>query len=510
MLLASLALGGALRWSAAGKPAGLPAFWEGDGEYYGIGGDLADAGAYRMFPGWPRTAYRMPLYPTFLAAARRLAPGPRPARRLQALLDLATLCGVALIAALAAGPLGGGLAALLYALAPLPVAQVPVLMLESFFSFLVVAAALALMLWRRKPASAARGAAAGAALGLTLLCRSTLFAVPGLVLLALWRAAPRPRRLAPSAAAFLAACYLGLAPWIARNAVVFRAFVPFENGAAAFPAWGASLGLLPAITVPSMIDGGLEPDALARGQRAGETERGRFLFRLALQGVARRPLRYAAECLRRVPLLWQEQVVWLLLAALGLLAPRRLWRALAVPWLLIAYFNVYALMGVQPRYARPAFGLVCAAAAAGLIAALRRLARWPLLIGTARVERQARAGLAAALTLGGGLALAAAALLGRECLVPAPADPRDPGLERMNAAAVDLSVHGRWAQADALFGAVLKKDPAFAESLISRAFVRERRDDLPGALLDERRAAQILEFGAPRDDAPARLRLDQF
>jgi 4-amino-4-deoxy-L-arabinose transferase-like glycosyltransferase len=511
MVLAALAIGGGLRLTAAGRPAGLRAYWYGDWEYYAIGVSWAESGVYRNFSQLPQTAYRMPLYPAFIAAVRRAVPGPRAVRYAQALLDTAAIYGVSLLADVAAGPFCGGLAALLYALAPVPIGQVPVLMLESFFTFLVAAAALALMHWTRKPSSVGRGACAGAVLGLTLLCRSTLFALPWLVVIGIIRGTKRPRECLPSAAVFLAACYLGLAPWIARNYAVFNAFIPFENGAAAFPIWGASLGLLPAITVPQMIDAKIESAAMSQGQSKEETSRSRFYFQSAMRAIARRPLRYAEESLLRLLLLWREQFFWLALAAIGAIADRRHWRSSAVLWLLAAYFNVHALMGVQVRYARPVFGPVCALAAIGLAACLRRLTRWP--ISVRRPDHalgQVRTSLAACLTMGGGLFLAVALLLVRESLGPPPADARNPESKRMNDEAVELSIQGRWRDAEEHFGKILEKDPAFVESLISRPFARERLGDDAGALEDYRRAALLLEFGGLRESPERLRRLEQF
>lgn len=163
-----------------------------------------------------------PLYPYFLAASVRLLGTFQAVKWAQVLLGALLVPAVALVAARAAGPRVGLVAAIM-------AAGYPELVWHGTH-FWSEALLLTLLWWGfdRALAADARGAVGAAVLagllwGLAILTRETLlYFVP---LVGLWLAWRRPagRRLA---AAFLLACVVTVGPWTWRNYVVYGSFVP--------------------------------------------------------------------------------------------------------------------------------------------------------------------------------------------------------------------------------------------------------------------------------------------
>lgn len=505
LLAGSLVLGGLLRWQAAGGPVGVREFWDGDWDYYALGVEQGRSGVYRVFPEWPPTAYRLPLYPAFIAEARRLRPGPRAARRFQALIDTASIGAVFLLGCAAGGPLAGGVAAAGYALSGTAVEQVPALMLEALLGFLILTAALAAVAWRERPSSAARAAAAGACVGAALSCRSTLFAFPPLLAgWFLWSFGWRKTWRALLVFALL--CYAPAIPWTIRNARIFHAFIPFENGAGAPGFWEASLGMLKVRALPEVIALNSYGDLIARFAGMGELGRRGELWRLAAANVLRRPGAYALGCLLRLPALWSEQVPWIL-AALGLAVLPRRGGAVAVVLLLAAYFNIHAFMSVLPRFARPALGLWCALGAAGLTGAAARLAGRPSPEG--RLPRASGWFVAFALLLAGLLwarSSAALAVEGSRIALEARGGRKDcagppllrESMREMNARGVREAAQGAYRMAEQSFSSVLEGAPCYEESLVSRAVAREQQGRISFADGDYGAATLLVETGRTR------------
>lgn len=506
VLFASLAAGAFLRVGAANRTQGLEAYWYGDWEYYTLGVSLADSGAYRYFPTWPASAFRMPLYPAFVASARWIRPGPAFVRTLQAALDTANIYALWLLGGLLAGPICGALAAALYALSPLPTGQVPLLLIESFFTFLVTGMALVLTYWWKEKTSPVRAAMAGAAIGLGLFCRSTFFLLPGLLLAALFwkRAEGRPR----AAAALLAGSFLLLTPWIVRNGRIFNTFIPLESGASAVNTWIGSVGLLYAPTF-DLVAKGFQTEVVQEAQGQDELGKARFLFRTAWRNIAQNPGRYLWSCIERLPILWREQALFLLIGLLAFVWNRRLASSAWISWLIVAYMNIHLFMAAQPRYTRPVFGLTCLLAALSVTALVRRWAKVPALARVPAAQRMAGVYAAVFLVLGGGLYATASLKLLREASALA-GETRDPELKRLSDQAVDLAVQRRWKEAEAMFSRVLDRDPLFTESLVSRAMVREQLGDASGARADYRRLTAILETGGVEEGPAVDARLNQF
>lgn len=510
LLGGSLFFGGLLRFAAARESGGVEEFWRHDWEYYGIGVQMVETGQFRPYPGWVPSAFRMPLYPAAISLVRRVRPGLAALRWAQALLDWLAIGAVYAAAAALGGGLCGGLAAAAYALNDLPTGQVPLPHVESFFGVLVMLFVCAWIRWARRGADARSLLAPAALLGLTLACRSTLALLPFALIWILpagsWKARGR------AAAVIVLGSYLFLVPWAARNAAVFRTFIPFENGAASINLWGSSVGMLDNPVLPRLLGSPRHKDFLGRVQQAPDLERPGLYRAETLRNIARRPTAFLLNFFRRLPLLWREQ--WLLLLlALPFFLRRPLPPGSEIVILMLAYFNIHALMGVTPRYARPVLGVSCVAAALGLRALLPRAWApegsfvWP-----------AKAAAAAGTFLAVVYLAATAQLLGeawrwRGGLTYLPTEYLDSprlydALKRVNAMGVDLQFQGRMKEAETVFSEALKREPLFGEALLGRAMVRDFQSKRNGAAQDYRTTSLNLEFprGSPSpSDADPRL-----
>ncbi len=94
---------------------------------------------------------------------------------------------------------------------------------------------------------------------------------------------------------------LVMAPWVARNAVVYHAFIPgVTQGGVTF--WG---GLGP---IEGHVIGGLNDPRVPRGFEAAlprsEVERDRWFYREGLRVIREHPARTLRVVLRKVPRLW--------------------------------------------------------------------------------------------------------------------------------------------------------------------------------------------------------------
>ncbi|MFA6317471.1 MAG: hypothetical protein WC943_08630 [Elusimicrobiota bacterium] len=508
LLACGLLIGGLLRLGSAFVTTGPEDFWNGEWEYYGIGVQLAEAGEFRPLPGWIPTAFRMPLYPAALSLVRRVKPGILSARILNAAADTAAIAAVAAAAGMLGGGLAGGLAAVLYAFFDPAIEQVRSPGIEAFFGLLV---ALALAGWvdASRRGGARRTACSAALLGLTLSCRSTLFLMP-LVLVWVLPAAGWKARLRALVVLALGSLAFVL-PWTLRNASLFRTFIPFENGAVSLNLWGASVGLLENPKVPLLAHSPEHGDFLARAQKASDRDRPGVFLQESFRNILRRPAAFLGNFFRRLPLLWSEQWLFLLLglpllAALcrpGSSGPKGAWVVLAV----LGYFSLQAFLGVTPRYSRPAACAAAVAGSLGLLAALGRTLFGSIRAGAVPAEVWPGRLVAAA-------ALAAAVVWSVSCVqvlsealvwggrfrgVPTEflrAPSYYAALKNANALAVDLTFKNRTSDADYLFSEILVQEPVFTEARWNRAWLRRMVNDRNGRAADLRGLALRLEFPA--------------
>ncbi len=210
---------------------------------------------------------------------------------------------------------------------------------------------------RRRPGIAAASALA-AAVGASLLLRSTLAFLPPLLALA-WTLDARRRGRRPDGrelAIVLALPYLFLLPWIGFNAAATGRFVLFENGQADSNVATGALGLV------GTVEGQWRTLCPGLG--------GRPVLLWAAGQVLSHPLRYAAAVARRLWLVLGWNPLLLPLAAAGVIRSRGR-GAVGDLGLAAAYLlGVHCLMTVEWTYFAPLRAVAAVLAASLLIPAV--------------------------------------------------------------------------------------------------------------------------------------------
>lgn len=192
-------------------------FVEGYTLFFTLAGQLA-AGFGYAYPGEPPTAFRVPLYPLFLAGLTGGEPSYAPVLAAQALVSTGTVVLAGLLAREWFGARAGLIAATICAVFPYYVLHDVTLQETGLFTFLSALATWLALVARRR-ASVTLAALAGLTLGAAILTRATLapFALVAIAWLALPRAGWKPsRRGIVMSLTCLAAMLLTLSPWLVR------------------------------------------------------------------------------------------------------------------------------------------------------------------------------------------------------------------------------------------------------------------------------------------------------
>ena len=161
-------------------------FVEGYTLFFTLAGQLAGGYGY-AFPGERPTAFRVPLYPLFLAGLTGGEPNYAPVLIAQALVSTGTVVLAGLLAREWFGARAGLIAAAICAVYPYYVLHDVTLQETGMFIFLSTLATWLALVARRR-GSVALAALAGLALGAAILTRATL--APFAVLAILWLALP--------------------------------------------------------------------------------------------------------------------------------------------------------------------------------------------------------------------------------------------------------------------------------------------------------------------------------
>lgn len=229
----ALALGLRLGYAATFPPETVVEAVDARG-YHQIAVNLLEGHGFSLQAGPPYRpdSVRTPLYPAFVALVYTAA-GPRPeaAVPVQAALDALTALLVGVVVARLAGTRRGVVAAAAYAVMPGQIRMANALMTETVLAFCL---ALATLLFtgiaaggaaRARPAGRRLALAAGCGLmlGLAVLCKPNVVALPAVYALgAAWAARAAGRRAAIRAGALvLSGALLVMVPWVARNWLVF-------------------------------------------------------------------------------------------------------------------------------------------------------------------------------------------------------------------------------------------------------------------------------------------------
>ena len=400
VLLGVVALGLALRLAAAFHGTGQPL--TGDQlSYDQVAWNLASGHGYAVgdaASGYHATATRGPSYVLLVALLFTLfGHGPWALFLVQALLDAASVLLVFRIGRLVFGRADAALAgAALYAIYPPFVLETGLMLSETLVNALVLAAIAAWLEAEHHGEARGRGLAAtvlsGLAVGLAALSKPILAPLAGLFFLAGWSPA-RPLRGFGRLGLQVCVVSLVLAPWIARNAGTFHAFVPGVSlGGVTF--WGGT-GPAGGHVIGGLDDPKTPPGTLAAVRGMDEIARDRWFYAEGRRVIAAHPGRYAVLLLKKIPRLWLNlghdappSRASLLLAAFNLLAIGVAVRAARtlnpdpaagrLLLLLALYFTaIHLAFFAVVRYAFPVYAYLFAFTGAGALGILRRGRRSP-------------------------------------------------------------------------------------------------------------------------------------
>ena len=359
-------------------------FWKDDisgvdvGRYLEEARNLALTGHF-SFQGAP-TAMNGPLFPAFLSLF--WSNGSFHAFPAQLALCFLGVATVVLTWSLAEQTFGSKVALIAgvgMALAPMSTRYSVMFLTETLFTFLVT---LACWSWLRS-----KWTMAGIAWGLSLLTRPTpLLFVLALPLLAL---IPARRKDLKSYLLMAGIAILLVAPWAARNAIVFKRFIPI-----AASGYGANvlMGTIDLDYRRSMWGQISSANLVTEGEIAGkdEVEVDRFYMKRALQRIEEHPLIWLKARIKQYPLLfvdlgqylftqpgaWKSLVVacfvtgnffLLVFACYGMYTERRRCAALFPIALFPLYVAIVHLpMWVEGRYSLPIMPMVAAFSALGV------------------------------------------------------------------------------------------------------------------------------------------------
>lgn len=253
-------------------------------------------------PSGPRNITRVPVYPSLVAAAR-LSAGPR---FIGALIVFQNLLALALSAMLFlfVAPRYGRVAAwvaLLISLADLPTALFSDLLLTEIpYTFLSLAGMILFTAMREGARPYRAAVLAGAASALAALCRPIHQFVPFLFVFAHAATRRGARAYAGPVALFLCAYAAGIAPWLARNHLVYGKAELTHLGVVEVYLYkaGGALAVAEGRGIEE-VKADLERKALDDWGIANinEDPRGRGMIPFAMSTIARHPLAFAVSTL---------------------------------------------------------------------------------------------------------------------------------------------------------------------------------------------------------------------
>ena len=205
-------------------------------EYDSIAASIAVSGHYPPSTRVPRrgpSTFRPPAYPYLLAGAYAVTGTARNTSRFEvgrvvgAMLGTITVALIGLIAYLLWGRWAGVAATAIAAIYPQLIAVSDSLLSETLFTPLVLASVTCILLQKRSKASYRWTIGAGFCLGLAALTRVNGIVIVVALLIGLMVLGQK-RRLRASGI-LVGTALLVISPWLVRDAVVFKAFVPVSD-----------------------------------------------------------------------------------------------------------------------------------------------------------------------------------------------------------------------------------------------------------------------------------------
>lgn len=390
LVVTIIALGAALRLYHAQAVGGRYASSvEQEEGYYEAGITMLSCHALGQVPDTAPSAFRAPIYPSFLALCESFfaLPSPYHPRLAQTLLSTLAVATAALLGWLLFSPTAGIFAGALLAFNLEDILSVSSLNIHSFYGMGLLALGLSLVLWLEKR-DAWRTGLLSLMLATTFLARPAHFPFPLLLAAAcLWRWKFPEGRWRPllSVAAGTA---LFLAPMGMRNGLQFGNFSPFDLKGA-YILVRSTVGPFVNTTVEEALDAAesIEPGFKARALDGRPLHEA--LVQLSVRRIMSDPWAYAGYCVERLFLFWRGLWFYLALGAYALWR-RRGDRPLEALILTTASLSGYALAGGTQEYRASAIPLLCVISGAGL--ASLPVVR-PVAAGSAATVRLLRAGI---------------------------------------------------------------------------------------------------------------------
>ena len=194
-----------------------PPIFGDDLDYIALGKSLAHGGAYEL-EGHP-TAYRPPGYPLLLAFSFRLfGESLIPVRAAQAAADLLSCFLVFVLGRKLFSERVGLIGAGIFALFPIQILYVSIIMTETVFTTLLL---LYLLICAGETDSWKRSIAAGIVLGAGTLVRPTILLLPAAVFAVRWMSGWTPAKNLKALGLTAGAALLIISPWLIRNFTEF-------------------------------------------------------------------------------------------------------------------------------------------------------------------------------------------------------------------------------------------------------------------------------------------------
>lgn len=374
LVACAVLLGGALRLAQISAKFSEPLQPGDAAEYFNMGLGLRETGMLLSPYDHRPTASRGILYPTFIAMTTRAAPpwGPDGVRLAQAVLGTLCIVLVYMLGTRLRSQACGIFAAFVLALNSPAVGSVSELYIECFFSLLILLVAIALVEWARNSDKPTKGFVA-LWTGISLTCRSTLFALPAVLAL---KTAWRGRAGWEKGVFIFFFAYAVSAPWALRNIRHFRVFIPFEMHAATVNLYTASLGIIENVSnnAAYRMAKKVEP----QWDLMSQDERNSRLLATAVGNISANPLGYAWTCAIRVMFLCVKLSGLLglpcsILLLVGLSTAPRHPAVAALGVLLTYWIGMHSFMSASARYLLPVLPVAMVLAGAGVCAILGRL-----------------------------------------------------------------------------------------------------------------------------------------